>query len=300
MHILVTGASGHIGSAVVPELVSAGHQVTGLARSDAAGEKIAAMGAEVRRGDVDDTEGLSAAAAAADGVVHLAFRHDLMQVGDMSGAASADLGAIKAIADALVGTGKPFVGTSGTLLLALTHPGKLGTEDDFGEGGFRIDAENFVVGLADQGVRSSVVRLPPIVHSGLDHTGYVPTMIGIARQKGFAAYVGDGTNRWSSVHTLDAARLYRLALERAMAGTRWHAVGEQGVEFKDIVEAIGRNLGTPVRAIDPDAAADYFGFLAPLVQMDSSASSARTQELLGWAPTHAGLIGDINEGHYFR
>ena len=299
MRVFLTGASGHVGSAVVPELLSAGHQVIGLARSDAAAERIAAMGAEVRRGDLDDTDGLRAAAAAAEGVVHLAFKHDLMQAGDMSGAASADLGAIKAIAEALEGTGKPFVGTSGTLLLALLNLGRVGTEDDIGEGGFRIDAENLIIGLGKRGVRSSVVRLAPTVHSALDRTGYIPTMIRLGRDKGFAAYVGDGANRWSAVHTLDAARLYRLALDHALPGSRYHAVGDQGVPFQNIAQAIGRNLDIPVRQLAPGAAAAYFGFLAPMVAMDSPASSARTQQLLAWTPNHLGLIDDINEGHYF-
>jgi nucleoside-diphosphate-sugar epimerase len=258
------------------------------------------MGAEVCGGDLDHTDGLRAAASAADGVIHLAFRHDLMQVGDMAGAAAADLGAINAIAEALVGTGKPFVGTSGTLLLAISNPGKVGKEDDVVDSGYRFDAENLVIGLAERGVRSSVVRLPPTVHSALDSGGYVPMMISVAREKGFAAYVGDGANRWSAVHTLDAANLYRLALEHAAAGTRYHAVGDEGVPFKQIGDTIGRNLGVPVRSLDPDTAADYFGFLAPFVQMDSSSSSALTRELLAWTPTRPGLIEDMNEGHYFH
>jgi len=186
------------------------------------------MGAKVRRGDLDETDDLRAAASAADGVIHLAFRHDLMQAGDRNGAASADLGAINAFAKALAGTGKPLVGTSGILLLAIANPGQVGTEEDVVHGGFRIDAENLVIGMADRGVRSSVVRLPPTVHSVVDTTGYIPTLIGIARDKGFAAYVGDGTNRWPAVHTLDAAHLFRLALENAVAGTRLHAVGDEG------------------------------------------------------------------------
>ena len=300
MRIFVSGASGHIGSAVVPELISTGHHVVGLARSDAAAEKITAMGAEVRRGDLDETDDLSAAASAADGVIHLAFRHDLMQAGDRNGAASADLGAINAFAKALAGTGKPLVGTSGILLLAIANPGQVGTEEDVVHGGFRIDAENLVIGMADRGVRSSVVRLPPTVHSVVDTTGYIPTLIGIARDKGFAAYVGDGTNRWPAVHTLDAAHLFRLALENAVAGTRLHAVGDEGIPFTQIAGTIASNLGVGVRSLEPGAADDYFGFLAPVVQLDSPASSARTQELLGWKPNHPGLIEDMNQSHYFR
>jgi nucleoside-diphosphate-sugar epimerase len=300
MRIFVSGASGHIGSALLPELISTGHQVVGLARSDAPAEKIAAMGAEVRRGDLDDTDGLRAAASAADGVIHLAFRHDLMQAGDRDGAASADLGAINAFAEALAGTGKPLVGTSGILLLAFAHPGQVGTEEDVVHGGFRIESENLVIGLADRGVRSSVVRLPPTVHSGLDTTGYIPTLIGIARDRGFAAYVGDGTNRWPAVHTLDAAHLYRLALENAVGGTRLHAVGDEGIPFTQIAGTIASNLGVPVRSLEPGGADDYFGFLGPVVQLDSPASSERTQELLGWKPNHPGLIEDMNQGHYFR
>jgi nucleoside-diphosphate-sugar epimerase len=300
MRVLVTGASGHIGSAVLPELLSAGHEVIGLARSDAAAEKVAALGAEVLRGDLDDVDALAAAAAAADGVIHLAFRHDLMQVGDMDGAAVADLGAIKAIADAIYGTGKPLVGTSGTLLLARIKPGAVGTEADVGEGGYRIDAENLVIGLADRGVRSSVIRLPPTVHSSLDRHGFVPALIGFAREQGFAAYVGDGTSHWSAVHTLDAAQLYRLALEKSAAGTRYHAVGDEAVPFKAIAETIGRHLDVPVRSIDPASAGGYFSYLTEFVQLDGVVSAARTREMLGWTPTHSGVIEDLNEGHYFR
>ncbi len=300
MHVFVTGASGHVGSAVVPELLAAGHRVVGLARSEAAVDRLAAAGAEAHRGDLEDLDGLRAAASAADGVIHLAFRHDLMQAGDMAGAAGVDLTAIRAIADAVAGTGKPFVGTSGTLLLALMSPGTVGTEEDAGDGGFRVDAENFVIGLAERGVRSSVVRLPPTVHSQLDRTGFVPHLIATARDRGFAACVGDGANRWSAVHSLDAAHLCRLALEQAPAGSRLHAVGDEGVPFAVIAETIGRALGVPVRRLEADDAAGYFGFLAPFVQLDGPASSARTQQLLGWRPERPGLIADLEEGHYFR
>jgi len=219
MRVFVTGASGHVGSAVVPELLQAGHQVAGLARSDSSAEALAAAGAEVWRGDLDDLDGLGQAAAAADGVIHLAFKHDEMASGNFPAAVAADLAAIRALASALEGTGKPLVTTSGTLMLAFAGiTGRPGTEADFAPSGPRVDAENFVTGLAGRGVRSSAVRLPPIVHSSLDHHGFAHILIGIARQASVSAYVGDGANRWPSVHTLDAARVYRLALEARSRG----------------------------------------------------------------------------------
>ncbi|MEH1165743.1 SDR family oxidoreductase [Micromonospora sp. CPCC 205539] len=301
MRVFVTGASGHLGSAVVPELLSAGHKVVGLARSDTSAAAIERLGAEARRGDLSDLDVLRAEAAAADGVIHLAFRHDLMLNGDMGGAAEADLDALKALADGLDGSGKPLVGTSGTAMLAMGGVvGRSGTEHDTFPSGYRIDAENFVAGLASRGVRSSVVRLAPTVHSTLDHYGFIVAIVAAARQNGYAAYVGEGDNRWPAVHTLDAAELYRLALEKAPAGARLHAAADEGVPFHQIAAAIGRNLDIPVRSIEPDEANDYFGFLGSFAQMDNPTSSAITRELLGWAPTRPGLIADLHEGHYFQ
>jgi nucleoside-diphosphate-sugar epimerase len=300
MRVFVTGASGHIGSAVVPELLQAGHQVVGLARSDGSAEALAAVGAEVRRGDLDDLDGLREAADAADGVIHLAFKHDLMGAGDFPAAVAADLAAIKALAAPLEGTGKPLVTSSGTLMLFFAGiTGRPGTEADHAAGGPRVDAENFVIGLAEHGVRSSVVRLPPIVHSSLDHHGFTSILIGIARQTGVSAYVGDGANRWPSVHTLDAARAYRLAVEDAPAGSRLHVVAEEGIPFRDIAAAIGRGVGVPVAGIPAEEADERFAFLGPFVGVDNPASSEVTRKLLGWEPTHPGLIEDIDEGHYF-
>jgi nucleoside-diphosphate-sugar epimerase len=298
MRIFITGASGHVGSALVPELLRHGHSVVGLARSDAAAARLTGWGADVLRGDLDDLDGLHAAARAADGVVHLAFRHDAMRAGDFTGAAETDLAALRAIADALAGTDKPLVGTSGTGLLGAL--GRTGTEDDSLPGGYRIDAENFVVGLADKGIRSSVVRLPPITHSTLDHHGFAPTLIAFARRHGVSIYVGDGSNRWPAVHTLDAAELYRRAVESAPAGTRLHAVGDEGIEFRRIAEAIGRGLDVPVRSVAAEQAAEYVGFLAPFVALDNPTSAARTRELLNWQPTHPGLLDDLADGHYFH
>ena len=228
----------------------AGHEVTGLARSDEAAATIEAAGAAVQRGTLDDLDILRQAAGDADGVIHLAFKHDWMASGDFQGAVDADFRAITAMGEALIGSEKPFVTTSGTLMLTFGGvSGRPGTEADVLAGGPACDAENHVVALAEQGVRSSVVRLPPTVHSYLDLHGFVPTLIGFARKTGLAGYVGDGANRWPAVHTLDAARVYRLALESGPAGRRYHAVSDEGVPFREIAEAIGRNLGVPTASI---------------------------------------------------
>ena len=300
MQVFITGASGHVGSAVIPELLGAGHEVVGLARSDASAAAVKALGAKVHRGALDDLDSLREAVTSSDGVIHLAFKHEEMASGNFEGAIEADLRAIEAIGDALAGTGKSLVGTSGTLMLTFGGLGRTGTEADVLDAGPRIDAENAVIALAEREVRSSVVRLPPTVHSSLDLHGYIPTLIGIAREKGVAGYVGDGSNRWPAGHTLDAGHLYRLALEAAPAGSRLHAVGDEGVPFREIAETIGRNLDLPAVSITPEDADAYFGFLSLFVQLDNPTSSTLTQELLGWHPTHPGLIDDLDQGHYFQ
>lgn len=300
MRVFITGASGHLGSAVVPELLHNGHQVLGLARSDESAKRLTDLGAEVVRGDLADLDRLRAAAAAADGVVHLAFRHDLMVAGDLAGAAEADLAALRAVADGLDGTNKPLVSTSGTGMLAGFVQGRPGTEADFSPaGGYRIDAENLVVALADRGIRSSIVRLPQ-VHSELDHNGFVPALIQFARRNGFAAYVGDGANRWPAVHTLDAARLYRLALESAPAGSRLHAVHDEGIAFRTIAEAIGRGLDVPARSITAEQAPEYLGFLAGFAAMDNPSTATLTGELLDWHPAEPTLLDDLAKPFYFE
>lgn len=301
MRVFVTGGSGHIGSAVVPELIGAGHEVVALARSDQSAASLEAAGATVQRGSLAELDAIAAAAAAADGVVHLAFDHQAMRSGDMEGAATGELAAVRAIADALTGSDKPFVVTSGTLILPQAGVReRAGTEQDVASGVLRADTENEVAALRERGVRSSVVRLPPITHSTLDTHGFAPTLIAIARARGVAGYVADGANRWPSVHTLDAARVYRLALESAPAGSRLHAVADEGVALRDIAAAIGRGLGVATASIDPADAAEHFGFLGGLVGMDNPVSSALTRRLLGWEPTHPGLIADLDAGFYFR
>jgi nucleoside-diphosphate-sugar epimerase len=299
MRVFVTGASGYIGSAIVRELLAAGHQVVGLARSDTAADSLKAAGTEVHRGNLDDLYSLYDGAVASEGVIHLAFTN-ISETTDFAAASQADLRAVETIGAALAGSGKPFVVTAGTMMVTPT-PGRLATEQDPGRDGFpRVSSENTTISLAERGVRSSVVRLPLSVHGEGDKHGFVPRLIGIARAKGVSAFVGDGSNRWPAVHRLDAARLFRLAAEDARAGSRLHGAGEEGVPFREIALAIGRQLNLPVVSIEASDAGDHFGFLAPMVSADNPTSSKQTQELLGWRPQGPGLIADIEQGHYFK
>jgi nucleoside-diphosphate-sugar epimerase len=297
MRVFVTGASGHLASAIVPELIAAGHDVTGLARSEQAAGAVTALGATAHRGDLDDLEGLTKAAADSDGVVHLAFKHDEMRTGNFAGAIAAELAVVQALGDGLAGTGKPLVGSSGTLMLA--HLGRPGTEEDAAVPGGRGDAEIATLGLADRDVRASVVRIPPITHSALDRHGFARVLIAIARQAGVAGYPGDGANRWPAGHTLDVGHLYRLALEEAPAGTRWHAAGDEGIPMRQIAQSIGDHLGLPTASIPDGQLEAHFGFLAGLIALDNPTSTATTRRVLGWEPTHPGLLADFDGGDYF-
>jgi nucleoside-diphosphate-sugar epimerase len=295
MRIFVTGASGHIGSLVVRELLGNGHQVTGLARSDASARALEAAGAGVTRGTLDDLDVLAEAAADADGVIHLAFKHDFAEY---VAAAASDLKAVESMGAALVGSGKPFINTSGTAMLATGSSSELGTEDLVGEGP-RVASEIAVLALAEQGVRASVVRLAPTVHGPTDRRGFVPTLVANARKTGQALYIGDGSNRWPAVHNLDAARLYRLAVESAPAGSRLHGAAEEGIPFRKIAQAIGAQLGVPAASVSLEQATEQLGFIGWVASLDNPTSSVLTQKLLGWTPEHPTLLDDLESGHYF-
>jgi nucleoside-diphosphate-sugar epimerase len=300
MRVFVTGATGWIGSAVVPELIAAGHQVVGLARSDASADALAAAGAEPQRGALDDLETLRSAAAASDGVIHLAFKHDQAFSGNFEAAADADRRAIATFGAALDGSHRPLVIASG---LAGQPPGVVVTENDVPDpdapAGPRTLSERAALALASSGVRSSSVRLAPTVHGDGDH-GFVATLVDIARDKGVSGYIGDGANHWPAVHRLDAARLFRLALESAPAASVLHGAAEEGIPVRAIAEAIGRHLDLPVTPIAPEDSGEHFGWLSGFLALDVQASSALTRNMLGWQPTRPGLIDDLDQGHYFR
>lgn len=291
MRVFVTGASGHIGSAVVLELIQAGHEVTGLARSDAAAAAVKAMGAEVRRGDLGDPAGLREAVADADAVVHLAFDHATMTAGDFPAAAATDLAVVQALGEALVGTGKTLIG------VGVKRTGDA-QRDAVIDANPRSAVSRAIAGFTGRGVRTILVAIPPVTHSAQDRHGFVPTLIRIARETGVSGYVGDGANRWPAGHTLDVASLYRVALEKAPGGAQLFAAAEEGIPVREIAETIGRRLGIPAVSIPAGQAADHFkGF--PFITMDVTMPGAETRQLLGWDPVHPGLIADLDEDHYF-
>lgn len=297
MRVFITGATGFVGSAIVRELIDAGHEVLGLARSDEAAAALAAAGAAVHRGSLDDLDSLRRGAAAADGVIHAAFIHNYS---DLTAAGETDRLAVEAMGAELAHSGRPLIVTS---VIGHLTPGQLGTEESVPDTGssakHRAASEEAALALASQGVRASVLRLPLSVHGDGD-TGFVPGLIQIARNTGISAYVGDGLNRWPAVHRLDAAQLYRLALETAPAGTILHAIGDEGVTIRDIAGVIGRRLGLPVGSVPPEGAAEHFGWLTHFVAMDIPASGAKTQEQLAWHPVHQALLPDLDREQYFK
>ncbi|WP_394830226.1 SDR family oxidoreductase [Pendulispora rubella] len=298
MRVFVTGATGFVGSALVQELIGAGHRVLGLARSEKGASLLAAAGAEVHRGDLEDLESLKQGAAAADGVIHTAFIHDFSNI---AAAGVTDKLAIEAMGATLAGSERPFVVTSATALVA---QGRVATERDTpllqpAAGAHRLASDRATLALASRNVRVSLVRLSPSVHDDGDY-GFVPALIRIAREKGVSAYIGEGRNRWPAVHRRDAVRLYRLALEKGAPGSTFHGVADEGVPTREIAEVIGRRLNVPVISKSPEDAAAHFGWLARFFGLDNPSSSAQTREQLGWSPQHPGLLADLEHGRYFE
>ncbi|OBF46339.1 3-beta hydroxysteroid dehydrogenase [Mycobacterium sp. 852002-50816_SCH5313054-b] len=292
MRVFVTGPSGHIGSAVVPQLLRAGHEVVGLARSDTSADAVKALGANVFRGALGDLDGLRDAAAGADAVIHLAFDHAAVAAGDLAGAASADLAVVQTFGQALAGAGKTSIG------VGVTRSGSTDSDEALSANP-RSEIARTVASLAEDGVRSVNVGIPPVVHSSRDQRGFVPMLIGIARGTGVSGYVGDGNNRWPAVHALDLGTLFRLALEDAPIGSQLPAAAEEGIPVREIAETIGRHLGIPTASIPAERAADHFGTFAPFISLDLTLSGAHSRNLLGWEPIHAGLLADLEQGHYF-
>jgi nucleoside-diphosphate-sugar epimerase len=292
MRVFLTGATGFIGSAIIPELIGAGHQVLGLARTGEGAQKLTAAGAEVLRGSLEDLDSLRRGAEATDGVIHTAFIHDFSQY---QAAGATDQRAIEALGAALAGSGRPLVVTAGLAGLA---NGRLGTEEDVPAAGGRA-SEQAALALVPQGVRATVVRLAASVHDAGDH-GFVPYLIQLARQQGEAAYIGEGLNRWPAVHRQDAARLFRLALEQGVAGARYHGVGDEGIMLRDLAAVIGRHLNVPVVSKSGAEADAYFGWMARFAALGMAASSTLTQQWLGWSPSGPGLLEDLEKGDYFK
>lgn len=302
MHVFVTGATGFVGSAVVRELLSAGHTVLGLARTDAGAAALVAAGAKVHRGSLEDVESLRRGATAADGVIHTAFIHDFSK---FQANCEIDRRAIEALGTALAGTDRPLIVTSGTAIAAggtaSAAAGQLATEDSVPASSTnpRIASEEAAAALRKRGIRASIVRLPPSVHGDGDH-GFVPHLINVARDKGVAAYVGKGLNRWPAAHRLDVAVLYRLVLEQGATEARYHGNAEEGVPFAEIAKVIGRRLNVPVVSKSPEQAAEHFGWFARFAAIDNPTSSRHTRELLGWQPQGPGLLADIDQPGYFQ